>query len=75
MVPGVTVVADQSQTPLVCVAGKSPSHHVYGFALADTAQDPKYDSQGNRQPPNNWLAIFGGVLDWQIDCGWTDMGR
>lgn len=25
------------------------------------AQDPKYDEQGNRQPPNNWLAVFGGV--------------
>jgi oligo-1,6-glucosidase len=24
-------------------------------------RDPKYDEHGNRLPPNNWLAVFGGV--------------
>jgi oligo-1,6-glucosidase len=24
-------------------------------------RDPRYDEQGNRMPPNNWLAVFGGV--------------
>jgi oligo-1,6-glucosidase len=25
-------------------------------------RDPKYDENGNRMPPNNWLAVFGGRL-------------
>lgn len=25
-------------------------------------KSPKYDEQGNRQPPNNWTGHFQGVL-------------
>ncbi|KAL7008135.1 hypothetical protein EMMF5_002317 [Cystobasidiomycetes sp. EMM_F5] len=28
---------------------------------------PKYDAQGNRKPPNNWLAVFRGESAWTWD--------
>lgn len=29
-------------------------------------RDPKYDADGNRQPPNNWASVFGGPA-WHYD--------
>lgn len=30
-------------------------------------RDPKYDEKGQRQPPNNWLAVFRGGPAWTWD--------
>ncbi|RMD40468.1 hypothetical protein DV735_g4654, partial [Chaetothyriales sp. CBS 134920] len=33
-------------------------------------KDPKFDSEGNRQPPNNWGAVFGGsAWEWVEERG------